>query len=76
MHNIQHNTYSADCSGLGLLLAPTSTGRRGGARPGRLLDLSILRQPAFLLVMAANIPTVMAVYTTYSYMPAVGLQLE
>ena len=41
-----------------------------------MIDVSILKDAPFLLYIASNVPTVMAVYSVYSYIPAVGTGLD
>ena len=41
-----------------------------------MIDVSILKDAPFLLYIASNVPTVMAVYSVYSYIPAVGPGLD
>ena len=47
--------------------------RNNGASKTKLIDLEILKSFPFLLYILSNIPTLMAVYSTYSYLPAVSL---
>ena len=63
------------CSLLGLIMAPNT--RRRHVRdledkPRKLIDLTILRDVPFLLYIISNIPTVMAVYCLYYYLPPVN----
>ena len=43
-----------------------------GTNKTRLLDLEIFKNFPFILYTVANIPTVMGVYSLYSYLPAVS----
>ena len=38
----------------------------------KLIDLTILRNVPFLLYILSNIPTLMAVYSMYSYIPSMA----
>ena len=63
------------CSLLGLVMAPNTRRRQTRElenKPRKLIDLTILRDIPFLLYMFSNIPTVMAVYCLYSYLPSVS----
>ena len=57
------------CSVLGLVMAPAQ--RRQHGQKNKLIDFEIFKNIPFVLFMIGNIPTVMAVYCTYSYLPAV-----
>ena len=63
------------CSLLGLIMAPNTRRRRVRDlenKPRKLIDLTILRDVPFLLYIISNIPTVMAVYCLYYYLPPVS----
>ena len=62
------------CSLLGLIMAPNTRRRQIRDledKPRKLIDLTILRDVPFLLYIISNIPTVMAVYCLYYYLPPV-----
>merc|ERR1719318_1525606 len=58
------------CSVLGLVMAPAQSGQKN-----KLIDSEIFKNIPFVLFMIGNIPTVMAVYCTYSYLPAMAADL-
>ena len=63
------------CSLLGLIMAPNTRRRQVRDledKPRKLIDLTILRDVPFLLYIISNIPTVMAVYCLYYYLPPVS----
>ena len=67
------------CSLLALIMAPNlrrrvtnNTQTPDQNKNKKLIDLSILRNVSFLLYIASNIPTLMAVYSMYSYIPAMA----
>ena len=59
------------CSLFGLVMAPVK--RRQNRQNNKLIDFEIFKNIPFVLFMIGNIPTVMAVYCTYSYLPAVTI---
>eukprot|EP00092_Neocalanus_flemingeri_P021648 GFUD01023481.1.p1 GENE.GFUD01023481.1~~GFUD01023481.1.p1 ORF type:complete len:462 (+),score=95.14 GFUD01023481.1:81-1388(+) len=59
------------CSVCGLVLAPVKT-KNTVRQNTKLIDLEIFKNIPFVLVMIGNIPTVMAVYTTYAYLPSMA----
>ena len=59
------------CSVFGLVMAPVK--KRQNGQKNKLIDLEIFKNIPFVLFMIGNIPTVMAVYCTYSYLPAVTI---
>ena len=66
---------AAFCSLLGLIMAPNNRRRQVRDmedKPRKLIDLTILRDVSFLLYIISNIPTVMAVYCLYYYLPPVS----
>lgn len=59
----------------GLALVPKTSKSSSSKSTTGEGDRSILRNPALLLVMAGNIPTPMAVYITYTYLPSMAESL-
>jgi len=64
------------CSILGLVMAPNVQRQRNSSnnqiREKKLIDVGILKNVPFLLYILSNIPTLMGVYTLFSYLPAIG----
>jgi len=56
------------CSLLGLLMVP----RHERTTEQTKFNVGILKKPAFILFMLGNIPTVMATYATYTYLPVMA----
>ncbi|XP_023341909.1 monocarboxylate transporter 10 [Eurytemora carolleeae] len=52
---------------IGLALVPKVRGQHNGEQ--KMFNINILRKSSFLLVLIGNVPTVMAVYALYSYLP-------
>lgn len=62
------------CSLFGLVMAPVKT-KNQDRQKTKLIDVKIFKNIPFVLVMLGNIPTVMAVYTTYAYLPSMAQSL-
>jgi len=66
--------FSFVCILCGFLLVPRkSANQPGEAEEKKSFDFSILKNFKFTLVCLANIPTVMATYATYSYLPVIAM---
>jgi len=59
------------CSAFGLVMAPVKS-KNQSRQKTKLIDFQIFKNIPFVLVMIGNIPTVMAVYTTYAYLPPIA----
>ena len=58
------------CSLFGLVMVPVKAKSKQTEKT-KLIDFKIFKNAPFVLVSIANIPTLMAVYTTYAYLPSV-----
>ena len=60
------------CSVFGLVMVPVKR-RSQAVEKTKLIDFEIFKNLPFVLYMVGQIPTVMAVYCTYSYIPSVTI---
>ena len=67
--------FCLSCSLFGLVLVPVKT-KDQKTKNTKLIDFKIFKNIPFDLVMIANIPTLMAVFTTYAYLPSVCIEIE
>lgn len=62
------------CSVFGLVMVPVKR-RSQAVEKTKLIDFEIFKNLPFVLYMVGQIPTVMAVYCTYSYIPSMATNL-
>ena len=60
------------CSLFGLVMVPVRTRTQQQREKTSFIDFKIFKNIPFILYTIANIPTLMAVYTTYAYLPSVS----
>jgi len=63
------------CSLFGLVMVPVKTRRQQQREKTSFIDFKIFKNIPFILYTIANIPTLMAVYTTYAYLPSMAMSL-
>jgi len=61
------------CIALGLLMIPNEKGRATVQEENKSFNWKILTNPRFLLYCLGNIPTVMATYAVFTYLPALAI---
>jgi predicted MFS family arabinose efflux permease len=61
------------CIALGLLMVPNPQDINAQRDQKKSFNFKILTNPRFLLLMLGNIPTVMATYATFIYLPALAI---